>query len=242
MSRKIRVLIADDHALVRDGIRELLARYDDISVVGVAGDGLEAIRLTNKTKPDVVIMDIRMPRLDGIQATIRIQRLWPTTGVLLLTEYDDATYVMGLLEAGAAGYLLKTTHKTQLVEAVRAVREGEAIINSSVLRKLLTYMASRRRAGSIDRQRKCLYSLSGREMKVLGMAAAGMSNRDIAARLSVTIGTVKAHLHSIFNKMGVASRTAAIVEAITDGTITSHEYDEDEYYSKDVRPTTRERA
>lgn len=220
--KKIRLLIAEDHDLLRDAIKKAFEPHDDIEVLPEACDGLEAIRLSTELKPDVVLMDIMMPIVSGIEATKEIRKVSPSTAVLFLTGYDDDRYVIGLLETGAAGYLMKSTHGQRLVRAVRAVYEGEAVIDFKVFRKILKYTTILKNAEDID----CLKNrpvdiLSEREVEVLRMASTGMSNKDIAARLCVTVATVKAHLYSIFNKMGVASRTEAIVKGIRDGLVTT---------------------
>ena len=211
---RTKILIADDHPMLRRGIRELLERESDFQVVAEAGDGEEAARLTGKLKPDVVIMDVSMPRVSGLEATRQIKSEHPAIAVLVLTIYDDEEYIVGLLEAGAAGYLLKSAYGQELVQAIRSVRTGEVVLHPLIGQKLLKRAASRQpraiSSGSIER-------LTARETEVLRLAARGMSNRDIALELGVGIRTVKGHLGNIFSKMRVGSRTEAVLRALKEG-------------------------
>jgi NarL family two-component system response regulator LiaR len=214
MKQKTKVLIADDHALLRESMRSLLDREEDIEVVGEACDGEEAVSLSSKLKPDIAVMDIVMPRLNGIEASKEIKKVSPGTAILILTAYDDAQYVMGLLEAGAAGYLLKSARGRDVVAAIRAVREGESVLHPSIIAMLL-----KRAMGfpAEDNKVKGKENLTDREIEVLRLAATGMSNKEIAEKLSVTVRTVKAHISNVFAKMDVASRTEAILKAMREG-------------------------
>lgn len=214
---KIRIVIADDHPLLREAIRSTFERQEDIEVVGEAGDGEEAVKLSSELKPDIVIMDIVMPNLNGIEATKRIREVSPATAVLILTAYDDDRYVIGLLEAGAAGYLLKSARGQVLVDAVRTVSAGESVLHPAIIAKVLKYGV---RVGAEGGGQKQDQQLSDRELEVLKLAARGMSNKDIAKELFLSVRTVKAHLSSIFNKMDVASRTEAIVKGVREGWLT----------------------
>ena len=214
---KIRVVIADDHPMLREAMRNTFERHEDIEVVGEAGDGEEAVKLSSELKPDIVIMDIVMPKLNGIEATKRIREISPATAVLILTAYDDDRYVIGLLEAGAAGYLLKSARGQALVDAVRAVSAGESVLHPAIIAKILKYGVRMRGEGSEHRAEK---QLSDRELEVLELAARGMGNKDIAKELFLSVRTVKAHLSSIFNKMDVASRTEAILKGVKEGWLT----------------------
>jgi DNA-binding NarL/FixJ family response regulator len=217
---RIRVLLADDHDLVREGTRELLEREEDLVVVAEAGDGEEAVRLTAKHGPDVTLMDIAMPKLNGIEATREIKAISPATAVLILTAYDDDQYVFALLEAGAAGYLLKNVRGRELVEAIRRVHAGESALHPVIARKVIDHFAH---PGSPPTGQGKSAQLSDRELDVLRLAAKGMSNRDIARNLHLSDRTIQAHLSTTFTKMGVGSRTEAVVKALREGWLTFDE-------------------
>lgn len=214
---KCRILIADDHPLLREAMRNAFDQHDDMQVVGEASDGQEAVNLTSELHPDIVIMDIVMPRLNGIEATKEIRKVSPATAVLILTAYDDDRYVIGLLEAGAAGYLLKSARSQVLVDAVRTVNNGESVLHPSIIAKALKY-GLRMHNEAVGKKPE--EQLSDREIEVLKLAAKGIGNKDIASELCVSIRTVKAHLSSIFSKMGVASRTEAVVKGSREGWLT----------------------
>jgi len=224
MTQNIRVLIADDHAVLREGMRNLLQQEKDFDVVGEAGDGEEAVKLANELKPDVVLMDIVMPKLSGIEATRFIKQASPASAVLILTAYSDISYILGLLEAGACGYLLKSARGNEVVGAIRAVRSGESVLDSAVTRKLLKRVVDPAKGGG---QRQPGGQLTMRENEILRLAAAGMSNKDIADKLFLSLRTVKAHLTNIFNKMGCGSRTDAIIKGLKQGYITLEDISED---------------
>lgn len=210
---KIRILLAEDHVIVREGTRELVQHEPDMEVVGEAGDGEEAIQLATKLRPDVVIMDIAMPKLNGIEATKQIKELYPATAVLVLTAYDDDQYIFALLEAGAAGYLLKNVRGRELIDAIRAVYAGESVLHPAITRKVIeSFLPAGKPA-----ERRIAEPLSEREMEVIKLAARGMSNKDIAEELSLSVRTVQAHLGNIFNKLGVGSRTEAVLYALKKG-------------------------
>ncbi len=210
----ITILLADDHVLVRQGTRELLEREDDMKVVGEAGDGEEAVALTAQLHPHVVIMDIAMPKLNGIEATRRVKEIQPDSAVLILSAYDDDQYVFAILEAGAAGYLLKDVPAHELVDAIRAVHAGESILGPTIARKVLNRFASSRRQGAIAAESD---QLSEREMEVLKLAASGKTNMEIANDLALSVRTVQGHLSNIFSKMQVGSRTEAVILALRMG-------------------------
>lgn len=218
--KKIKIVIADDHAVVRQGTRSLLERENDMEVVGEAGDGEEAVKIIERLKPDVAILDISMPKLNGVEVTRQIKPKQPMTAILILTAYDDDEYIFALLEAGAAGYLLKDVDSREVVEAVRAVHTGESVLHPVIARKVV----SRFRPSSSDAGReKAEVELSEREMEVLKLAAKGMNNNDIADALFINVRTVQGHLSSIFNKLSVGSRTEAIFHAVKKGWISFEE-------------------
>ena len=213
----IKILLAEDHVVVRQGTRQLLEREQDLDVIGEAGDGEEAVRLASQLKPDVVIMDVAMPKLSGIEATKQIKKLLPLTIVLVLTGYDYDEYIFSLLEAGAAGYLLKDVSGEELVGAVRAVYAGEPVLHPVVLHRL---MGRFNPSGAGPAPAKPVEVLSEREMEVLKVAAKGMSNKDIGKTLFISERTVQAHMRSIFNKLGVGSRSEAILYSLKRGWFT----------------------
>ena len=177
---EIRVLIADDHAVVREGTRQILEHEPDLKVVAEAADGDEAVKLTGSSKPDVAIIDISMPHVDGIEATKQIKALYPQVAVLILSAYDDDQFVFSLMEAGAAGYLLKSVRGSELVEAVRAVYSGESVLHPSIARKVLNRFVPSLGKGQRQEPPE---TLSQREMEVLHLATQGLSNQDIADEL-----------------------------------------------------------
>jgi len=211
---KIRILLAEDHVVVREGTRELIQHEEDMEVVGEAGNGAEAVELAPRTKPDVIIMDITMPAMNGIEATKLIKAKLPSTAILILTAYDNDQYVSALLEAGAAGYLLKNIKGKELIDAVRAVHAGESVLHPKIARKVLNRFAV---SGTKPEETASFDLLSEREMEVLKYAARGLSNRDIAEQLFLSIRTVQAHLGNIFNKLDVGSRTEAILYGLKKG-------------------------
>jgi len=216
---KIKILLAEDHAVVRESICKYLSGQSDFMVVGEASDGVEAVELTDKLCPDVVVMDIAMPRLNGIDATKQIKESHPTTAVLILTAYDYDEYIFALLETGAAGYLLKDITGHQLVDAIRAVHQGESILHPTVARKVVEHF----RQQSKPSERKIQDLLSEGEMTVLKAAAKGLNNKDIADELCLSVRTIEARLGSIFNKLGVGSRTEAVIRGLKAGWFTLDE-------------------
>jgi DNA-binding NarL/FixJ family response regulator len=198
-------------------MRSLLEQEEDLEVVAEAGDGEEAIKHASDLTPDVVLMDIVMPKINGIEATKQIKQVSPTTAVLILTAYDDDRYVIGLLQAGAAGYLLKSASGKQIVEAIRSVATGDSVLDPAATRRLLSCVA-RYLFGAPGEVPEGL--LSQREMDVLRLASRGMSNKEIALTLNLSMPTVKAHFVNIFNKMGVGSRTEAVIYGLRKGWLT----------------------
>lgn len=213
----IRILLAEDHAVVRQGTRELLEQQEDFKVVAEAADGQEAVQFALRDRPDVVIMDFAMPKLNGIEATRHIKAVAPSIAILVLTAYDSDQYVFAFLEAGAAGYLLKDISVDKLVEAIRAVHAGESVLHPAITRKVINrFSKPEARAGP----KNGLDQITERELEVLSLAARGMSNRDISRELCISVRTVQTHLSNIFNKMGVGSRTEAVMYGLRNGIIT----------------------
>lgn len=210
----IRILLAEDHVVVRQSIRQFLDREHDLEVVGEASEGAEAVELALKLKPDVVIMDVAMPKLNGIEATKQIKTHLPSTAVLALTAYDFDEYIFALLEAGAAGYLLKDVSGHELIGAIRAVNRGEPVLHPVIARKVVARFRQPTEQTVSDEK---LGLLSEREIEVLKLAARGMSNKEIASEISLSLRTVEAHIGSIFNKLGVGSRIEAVVYALKKG-------------------------
>jgi DNA-binding NarL/FixJ family response regulator len=204
----IRVLVADDHAVVRRGLRGFLDLFDDIDVVGEAGDGAEAIRLARTLRPDVVVMDLLMPELDGIAATAALRGEYPEIQVLALTSFVDEGRVTAALEAGASGFLLKDAGPDEISSAIRSVARGEVPLDPAVAR----IVARRVRTGDGERERR--EPLTQREREVLALIAAGMPNQTIADRLGITERTARTHVSNILAKLHLASRTQAALYAV----------------------------
>jgi NarL family two-component system response regulator LiaR len=217
---KIRILLAEDHVVVREGTKKLLESQPDFEVIGEASDGEEAIDLTRKLHPEIIIMDISMPKLSGIEATKQIKAFYPSAAVLVLTGYDYDEYVFALIEAGAAGYLLKDTSGDELINAVRHVTAGEPVLHPRIIRKILDRLRAPVEETAVTPEAELL---TDREMEVLRLAAKGMSNAEIAKTLYLSIRTVQAHLRAIFNKLGVGSRSEAIVYALKKGWLSLEE-------------------
>jgi DNA-binding NarL/FixJ family response regulator len=208
----LRVLIADDQALFREGLRTLLSTRADIEVVGEAGDGEEAVALVDRLQPSVVLMDLRMPRLDGIQATARIRERWPGIPVLVLTTFDDDANLFGALRAGAAGYLLKDVSSETLVAAIHAATRGESFLQSTVTGRVVAAFAKLMEGGG-PKADALVMPLSPREREILVLLGNGASNKEIADKVSLAEGTVKNHVTNILTKLDVRDRTQAAIRA-----------------------------
>jgi NarL family two-component system response regulator LiaR len=210
---KIKVLIVDDHQVVRQGLRTFLELNDDIQVIGEACDGGEAVELTIRLKPDVVLMDLVMPRLDGIAATSEIKSLGGSTKVIALTSFTEDDKVFPAIQAGACSYLLKDVSPDALVDAIRAAHHGEARLHPEVMRKLMAQVAAQPKS---DKQEN-FPQLTGREQEVIRLVAQGRSNREIADTLFISEKTAKAHVSNILGKLGLDDRTQMTVYAIKHG-------------------------
>jgi DNA-binding NarL/FixJ family response regulator len=215
----IRLLIVDDQELVRTGFRLFLETQDDLEVVGEAGDGAEAIERARELRPDVVLMDIRMPEMDGVEATARLiaAGIEPPPRVLVLTTFDLDEYVFGALRAGAAGFLLKDAPRQRLLEAIRVVHGGEALLSPSITRRLIEDFAAR--TDPLEPPTAVLGQLTQREREVLVLVARGLSNSEIAQRLVVTEATVKSHVGSVLVKLDLRDRVQAVVFAYEHGIV-----------------------
>lgn len=214
-SKKIRVLLADDHAVVRKGIRDFLEEDETLHVIGEANDGEEALALIASNAPDVAVFDIQMPRLNGLDATRRVKKEFPNVQVLILTAYDDDPYLFAALQAGASGYLLKTSSSEELLHAVHVVAAGETALSPAVAKKLV-----RRAAGGAAAQDEIIEPLTDRELEVLRLAAQGLGNKQIGAALNISDRTVQGHLANIYEKLHVATRTEAVLFGVRQKWIT----------------------
>jgi len=215
----IKVVLADDHAVVRKGIREFLEEAGDLQIVAEANTGAEAVALTQEHRPDVVVLDIQMPEMSGVEAARQIKALAPEVSVLVLTAYDDDPYIFALLQAGASGYVLKNASSEELVRAVRVVAAGDSALAPAITAKVMSQLASGRPPGA----QSVVEGLTERELDVLRLAAKGHTNRAIGRDLGISDRTVQGHLANIFGKLGVSTRTEAVLLAMKQGWITLDE-------------------
>ncbi len=215
----IRVLLVDDQALVREGLRSLLAPEPDIAVVGEASDGYEAIRKAGTLQPDVVLLDVRMPRMDGLAALRQIKEASPRSSVIMLTLYDDTDYLMRAVASGAAGYVLKDASRADLVDAVRITADGGGLITPSLMPRLLREVERLLEREGHNEELTEPPALSAREVEVLSLVAEGLTNQQIADRLFLSATTVKTHVQNILGKLGVSDRTQAAVCGLRAGLI-----------------------
>lgn len=213
---RIRVLIADDHGLMRAGVKALLMATDDIEVVGEAEDGDEAIREVRRLEPDVVLMDVAMPGLGGLEATLVIRKEKPDVKILVLTQYDDREYVSRFLKAGVAGYVLKKAAAAELVAAIRAVQRGGLVLDPEIARDVVHEQGHETSAGRVEDPYE---TLTDREKQVLKLVAEGSSNKEVAETLGISVKTAMAHREHLMEKLGVHSRTELIKFALRRGVI-----------------------
>ncbi|MGH2366371.1 MAG: response regulator [Chloroflexota bacterium] len=214
MAERISIMVVDDHPVVREGLVAMLSREADFTVVGEAKDGQDALDQVAELQPNVVLMDLKMPRLDGVEAIRRLRQGYPDVGVLVLTTFDSDEFIFQGIEAGARGYLLKDAPREDLFRAVRAVAQGESLLQPAVAARLVDRFQELSRRGPADD------ALSDRELDVLRLMATGSPNKDIAAKLVISQSTVKTHVTNIFQKLGASDRTQAVTLALQRGLIT----------------------
>ncbi len=216
----ISIVLGEDHLITRQGIRRLLEDERGFTIIGEASNGEEAVELVSETKPDVVIMDIAMPKLNGIEATRQIKLTNPRTGVLILSAYDDDEYVFAMLKAGAAGYLLKSVSGDELVKAVKAIHNGEPVLDPVIAKKVMNYFKLPDKVPGMEEESE---HLSDRELGIIKLAARGLTNKEIADDLHLSYRTVEGHMRDVFNKLGVGSRTEAVLYGLKKGWFTLDE-------------------
>ena len=216
----IRIVLADDHWLMRDGTRHILEQCSDLKVVGDAEDGQHALELIERLQPDVAILDIRMPKINGVDVVRRMKEIAPNTEALMLTAYDDDDYILALMTAGALGYLLKTARPSELIEAVQRVHQGEAVLHPAIAIKVVRLWERLRKSAGPE-----FSHLSPREREVLQLAVNGLRNKAIGDKLNISVRTVEGHFHNIFARLGVSSRTEAVLYAVSQHIVTREEGD-----------------
>jgi DNA-binding NarL/FixJ family response regulator len=217
-----RLAIVDDHQLAREGLRDMLADAVDIEVVGEAANGREALLLCSRLHPDLVLMDVRMPEMDGLAATREIKQRYPETSVMMVTMHENPDYLLEALKAGAAGYVLKDAPRDEVITAVRRVREGEASLDPELAARLLRRLATENGGRGVARSADddlTVASLTPRELEVLQLMQLGRTNRQVAEVLFISRGTVKRHVENIIAKLGVSDRTQAVVRALELGVL-----------------------
>lgn len=214
-----RTIVVDDHDLVRESMRDMLESEADLDIVGEAADGREAVELSLRKRPDLVIMDVRMPRMDGLTATREIKVENPATAVLLITMHENPDYLLEALRAGAAGYVLKDASRDELLTAVRRVLSGDSPLDPGLSARLLKRLVAEGPARSLPEKAGHVQPLTSREIEVLELVALGRTNREIAQSFTLSVGTVKNHVEHIIAKLGVSDRTQAVVRALQLGII-----------------------
>lgn len=217
MSKPIRVLIADDHLIVREGLQLILETADEFELVGQAADGAQAVQLANELEPDVILMDLQMPRLDGLAAIEQIRAQQPQIAIVILTTYNEDDRMIKGLRAGALGYLLKDTDRATLLDTIRAAARGETLLKPEIVARVLAHAQAP--AVPVPARVPGATELTERERQVLQLIVRGAQNKEIASQLNITERTVKAHLASIFNRLGVNSRTEAAAVAVRSGLV-----------------------
>ncbi|MFA5309959.1 MAG: response regulator transcription factor [Dehalococcoidales bacterium] len=216
----ISIILCDDHLITRQGVRRLLEDEKGLAIIGEAGDGEEVIALAALLQPDVIVMDIAMPRLNGIEATRQIKLDYPHTAVLMLSAYDDDEYIFASLKAGASGYLLKSVDGAALVHAIRSVHKGEPALDPQIAKKVVNYFRLPEKAPGMAQGKE---QLSDREISIIRLAARGLSNKDIAKNLNLSYRTIEGRMRDIFNKLDVSSRTEAVLHGLKMGWFTLEE-------------------
>ena len=211
----ISVLLVEDHQIVREGTRQLLTQWNDIKVTGEAEDGLDALAQAEILQPDVIVMDVRLPKMNGIEATRLIANKMPNCKILILSAYDDDSYVFPLLEAGASGYLLKSSSGSELAEAIRSIMNGGTVLSPSIGTKLIHHLGISEKKPGRDSSK----NLTNRELEVLKSVARGQSNKIIAKELGISIQTVQVHMRNIFSKLQIRSRSEALIYAVNNGLV-----------------------
>jgi len=212
---KICVLVADSHPVFREGLCRFLEEEKDIEVVARAADGEEAVRLAKEFQPDMVIIDVALPKLNGIEAAKQIKLAYPTTAILMISAYGYESYMLASLRAGAAGYVLKDAPVSKLISAIRLIYTGETVFDLKAISKILAHLAAER-----GDERRRLVELHDRELEILNLAAKGLSNKAIASELGISERTVQTHMVNIFRKLEVGSRTEAVIHALREGWVT----------------------
>ncbi len=221
-SNKIRIMLADDHPLLRQALRDVLEKQPDLEVIAEASDGEEAVKLATELNPDVVIMDISMPELNGLEATKQIKANCPAIAVLVLTVHSDSEHILSILQAGAGGYLTKSVYGDEVIYAIRSLVCGETVLSPAVSQQIFKYAFQHIiKPKGLDAGDK----LSSRELEVLSLAAKGTSNKDIALKLGLSLRTVKSYLANLFLKLNVASRTEAVIVGLRKGILTLGDLD-----------------